>query len=1615
MKKIAFIDTEVGIADQKIHDIGGVKGDNTIFHAADIHALKDFLADVDYVCGHNLIHHDLVYLEKAWNSRLSLQVIDTLYLSPLLFPKRPYHHLLKDDKLQVEELNNPVNDSVKAKALFADEVTAFNQLSPQLQEIYYRLLAQQAEFSGFFHYLDYSVAKEEKKGFLHFFRRGRDYSYHQLEEQIKASFQNSICTNVDLTTFIQEQPRELAYALALISTGPSHSTTPLWLIHTFPNIENIIKALCNNPCQQGCPYCREKLDIHKALKNYFGYDKFRTYNNEPLQENAAFAAVNGKSLLAVFPTGGGKSLTFQLPALMAGSNAHGLTVVISPLQSLMKDQVDNLCNINITDAVTINGLLNPLERADAIHRVMDGSANILYISPETLRSKTLERLLIGRNVIRFVIDEAHCFSAWGQDFRVDYLYIADFIKRLQEEKHTTIPVSCFTATAKQKVISDICDYFKEKLDLHLELFAAKATRENLHYKVLYQDSDKDKYITLRSLIEQHNCPTIVYVSRTKRTHELAEQLTSDGFPALPFNGKMESNNKISNQEAFMSGQVKIIVATSAFGMGVDKKDIRLVIHYDISDSLENYVQESGRAGRDPSLEADCYILYNDQDLDKHFLLQNQTKLSISEIQQIWRGIKTLTRERPQVCCSALEIARTAGWDDSVRDIETRVRTAIAALEQAGYIKRGQNVPRIYATSIQVKNMEEASRRINNSQYFDEAQRLTAKRIISTLISSKTTAKNVHNDSESRVDYLADILGLPKVDVIDVINTLRQENILKNDQDMYAYISTSDTENRTTRALKRFSKLEEYLLHHFQKEEFDWALKEINEAAIADGNPQSSVKNISTLLFFLTIKNYIKKQNHLATSSVHITPLMDKEAMLKKFTTHIAVCDFIVQKLYADSLKQVENKHDDLKIVKFSLVGLYRDYLKANPQASIVLQDVKDALLYLDKIQAMKLEGGFLVIYNGMEIKRLILDNHISYKNEDYKSLNDFYQQKIQQIHIIGEFANMMVRNYQAALRFVNDYFHMDYKKFIRQYFKDERREEINRNITSKKYDQLFGQLSLNQAKIINDHESQYIVVVAGPGSGKTRVLVHKLAALLLLEDVKHEQLLMLTFSRAAATEFKKRLIALIGNAAHFVDIKTFHSYCFDLLGKVGNLEGAKNVVQDAAEMIANGEVEPSKIAKSVLVIDEAQDMDIHEYHLLQALIKANDEMRIIAVGDDDQNIYEFRGSDSAYLRSLSTDYSASVYELNDNYRSLENIVALANSFIKPLPGRLKTNPIVATQKRNGKVQLIKHQGTNFEAAILRELQNQQVKTSTCILTNTNQEAMRLLGLLLKHQLPAKLIQSLNGFNLYDLLEIRYLVGLLKSTSKGPTLTEEQLTFAQEKLQAAYSTSPCLEICQNLLREFKLVYSRHYLTDLIEFIRESKLEDFYTHTRDTIYISTIHKSKGREFDVVHMFLDNEQLATPAARRKLYVGMTRAKKELYIHYNNDLFKELVLPHVDKLVDLQSYQPPQELALQLSHRDIFLSSFLPAKKLICSLRSGDALNIVNGRIYPKAGRSHQCLGLLSQSFQQELQKQSHYGYTLASAEIAFILAWYDKEKDKEAAIILPNIHLIKNKNMT
>ncbi len=1596
---IAFVDTEIDYQTEQILDIGAVKNNGHSFHKNSVFEFIQFLKSTQFVCGHNILRHDIKYIGNALTHAAinPINIIDTLFLSPLLFPTKPYHALLKDDKLQSDDTNNPLNDSIKAKDLLYDEIAAFKQTDDTLKQIFYLLLKNQQEFQAFFRFINYKT--EELN----------------IETLIRHKFKDEICEHVDLANIILDYPIELAYCLSLvhsfIQNKKIHSITPPWVLKNYPEVERIMFRLRNKPCVIRCRYCMNALDAHKGLKKFFGYDTYRNFGGEPLQEQAVKAAINNKSLLAVFPTGGGKSIAFQVPALVSGETSKALTVVISPLQSLMKDQVDNLEKIGITDAVTINGLLDPIERAKSFERVADGSASMLYISPESLRSKTIERLILGRKIARFVIDEAHCFSAWGQDFRVDYLYIGDFIKNIQEKKNLEdgIPVSCFTATAKQKVIEDIRDYFKEKLSLHLELFTSNASRTNLQYEVFKKDNEEEKYQTVRDLIEEKNCPTIIYVSRTRKAYRLAKRLMDDGFSAKPYHGKMDKQEKSENQDSFINGNTQIMVATSAFGMGVDKKDVGMVIHYEISDSLENYIQEAGRAGRDENITADCFVLFNEEDLSKHFILLNQTKLSIKEIQQVWKAIKDITRFRSTVSNSALEIARKAGWDDNVVEIETRVTTAIAALEDAGYLKRGQNMPRVFANSILSKNAQEAIEKIRKSDKFDEKEKVNATRIIRKLFSSKSRKQNSDDVGESRVDYISDHLGIVKEEVINIVNLLREEKILADAKDLTAFIKKGENRNRSLQLLETFSKIENFLLPLFEQEEKLFHIKELNEQAEASGLFDISTNKIKTVINFWAIKNWIKRKSLDSKNHIAVLALFSKDVLLEKLEKRHALAQFIVEFLYERSNINItkEDAEKEEVLVEFSVHELKSAYENSASlfKINIDIDDVEDALFYLSRIEAIKIEGGFLVTYNRLTIERTEKDNKKRYTKDDYQKLNQFYESKVQQIHIVGEYANMMIEDYRKALQFVEDYFQLNYTSFLAKYFKGSRQNEIKRNITPAKFQQLFGELSPTQLKIINDNESKHIVVAAGPGSGKTRVLVHKLASLLLMEDVKHEQLLMLTFSRAAASEFKQRLMQLIGNAAHYIEIKTFHSYCFDLLGRIGSLEKSEAIIKKTIEKIRNNEVEISRITKTVLVIDEAQDMDVDEFNLIQTLMEQNEEMRVIAVGDDDQNIYEFRGASSQYLEEFILKNQAIQYELVENYRSKNNLVDFTNQFVQQITNRLKRTPIIAKQHNNGKIKIVRYQSANLIHPLVQDIFTTGLSGTTCVLTKTNEEAQQITGLLLKNNMPAKLIQSNDGFSLYNLDEVRFFLNELYLDDEIYTISDEVWLKAKRKMYDRYRNSSKVDVIINIIKDFEATNPKSkYKSDLEVFIRESKLEDFFHENGETVFVSTIHKAKGKEFDNIFLMLDNYNVSTDEAKRQLYVAMTRAKNKLTIHINSSFLDRLTADNLERIEDREIYFQPQELVMHLSLKDVWLDYFINRQYNISRLTSGDILTINEDSCIDKKGNS---ILKFSRQFMEQIISREALNYKLKTAKVNFIVYWKKEDSEQEVKVVLPELY--------
>ena len=317
---------------------------------------------------------------------------------------------------------------------------------------------------------------------------------------------------------------------------------------------------------------------HSILKRYWGYDAFR-----PMQEEIIDSVLEGRDTLGLLPTGGGKSLTFQVPAMIL----PGVTIVVTPLISLMKDQVDNLADRGIR-AVLFHSGLTPREKDLGMTRCRLGKAKIAYVSPERLQNERFLAELRSLTVSLLVVDEAHCISQWGYDFRPSYLRIAALRRIVGEE----VPVLALTASATPEVTGDIMRHlgFREP-----RVFAKSFTRENLSYIVRYADIKEP--MLLRILTSTSGC-SIVYVRSRRRTRELAALLNDAGIPSEAYHAGLAPEEKEERQDRWKQDETRVMVATNAFGMGIDKPDVRLVVHYDLPSSLEEYYQEAGRGGRD---------------------------------------------------------------------------------------------------------------------------------------------------------------------------------------------------------------------------------------------------------------------------------------------------------------------------------------------------------------------------------------------------------------------------------------------------------------------------------------------------------------------------------------------------------------------------------------------------------------------------------------------------------------------------------------------------------------------------------------------------------------------------------------------------------------------------------------------------------------------------------------------------------------------------------------------------------------------------------------------------------------------------------------------------------
>lgn len=1579
---IVFIDIEVN-EKNKVVDYGAYIPPNLRFHG-NRENFRLFIKGNEYICGHNALMHDVKYLSEDLQIAKINKCIDTLPLSALLYPKKPYHKLVKDYKMDRDINNDPFVDASLTHTLFTEEIEKFKQLPEFLKQIYYTLLFTSSSFSAFFKYIKYYAP------------------FVRLIPIIRKYFLGKICDNAPLSTLIKDYPEELAYCIAIIYEGDLTSVAPEWVIHKYKHYHYVMDTLRGVSCHR-CDYCKNYMESTLALSKYFNFTNFRSFNNVNLQEQVVNAQLKGDSIIAIFPTAGGKSLCFQLPALMMGEAVKGLTIVISPLQSLMNDQIENLKLQSINNVGTINGSQNILDRMETIKRVREGEIHVLYLAPESLRSPSIFDLIKSRNLIRFVIDEAHCFSTWGHDFRVDYQYIAEFIQMvLANSAHQKkIPIACFTATAKKEVVEDIQAYFKENLNVDMSVFKTDVRRVNLNYFVKHAKGHQQKMSEIKKILdESSDSSIIIYTARRNAAEKIAEELSSYGYNATVYHGGMKIDTKNTNQLDFTRGDKNIIVATSAFGMGVDKKDVSYVIHYQISPTIEDYLQEAGRAGRDEAIQAKCIVLYDEDDIALHFNLLTQTKLSHTDINTMWRTIKKETKKLRQISISQNELARRSGWEDEGNPLDTKVTNSILALEKVNYVKRHQNAPRVFASSLLPKTMVEASHLIESIEGIDDNDRMNLHRIVTALFTDKTTSPQRGSKPITMIDELYDRLDIEKRDLFRLVNILRDYKIIDKDNDLTAHAPENTDSKKSLRILYDSIKLLNLLINELTTESTSYNLKELNTKYEIEVS-SSSVKNLRIMINFLDGLKIIQQHKDKYSQHYHFIKLLiaNKEA-LDLIDMLSETSDFIIE--YAFHLIE---QNESSKSAMFSLIDLKYEFNERNIilDRKVSLPDIEKSLLLIHRIGALIIDGGFLVIYNPMRIEKKEVNPQKQYTQQDYKMFEEYYNQKIRKIHILTHFIKHMDEDTEKGMLLVDDYFNLNQKDFEKKYISKEYRGYFDKPMTSKHYDRLFGSLSHIQKEIIDDHSDRNIVVLAGPGSGKTTLLVHKLASLIELEDVKLTELLMLTFSRSATIVFKEKLRGLIGARANYVSIKTFHSFCFDLIGQVGSIDKTNDLFDRAIHKIKENDVDEMIMNITTLVIDEAQDMSEKEYELIKAIIEHNEKLHLIAVGDDDQNIYEFRGSDSKYFVELSNE-DCNKYELLTNYRSKANLVDFSQQFTSFISKRYKEGFVESYTDENGIIEIVKYDSEDFYEPIIKQIKELNHKKSIGLLTYTNEDAEILTSLLIKEGIHARLIQSNKAFNLDALYEFDWFIKLFDNNV--PVITEEAWKVNIYKFKQTYESLSIYTHMLEILKGYEILYpDKKFLTDLIEHISQSRLDDLYLQDKKHVIVSTIHKSKGREFDTVILML-NRFINEDKEYRAVYVALTRAKEKLFIHTNKNSFDQIESSQLTKWTDINAYQKPDELIIQLEHEDIYLSASRYCVNPVKQVSTDDTLDVEADC----CKYNDKTVLYFSKAMKAVIIEKEEMGFKPVFAKVTYKVRWYDRENDRDFWLLLPKIYFKK-----
>ncbi len=1587
-----FVDIEVA-SDGEIWKAGALGRDWSLERSGS--AVPALIRDLDnrlsrggILCGHNVLDHDIPILQERFSGLRSIGVVpvlDSLFLSPLAFPKKPYHALVKDKEL-VCQRNQPLTDCGASARVLSD-----------MLEVFSGFVRNNADGLGFMlSGLAGDALPESGVGGIQTLqaRLGLspfEYKSGECLKIIQRLAGERACGNW-LQLIWERSCKEpayriaLAYVMAWLPVAGSDSVIPCWVSNRFPEVDEIVKSLRRRTCgDSNCNYCGETHSPTKQLKRWFGFDAFRPVPSIPdtpgksLQEAIVTAGMNDESMLAILPTGGGKSLCFQLPALYRYSSTGALTIVISPLQALMKDQVENLkkrSGIYSTEA--LYGLLTMAERRVILEEIALGSVGLLYVSPEQLRSTSFRRAILRRKVECWVYDEAHCLSKWGHDFRPDYLYAARFIRELAKEQGAPVPaICCVTATAKYDVQQEICQHIEEHTKLKLGLFDGGAERSNLSYRV--EEAKKgSKLERINQILEESigrngdKGSAVIFCSKRVDTERIRDELRRYGWPALSFHAGLDNDLKKDVFDRFMGGEVNVIAATNAFGMGVDKPDVRVVIHAGAPGSLENYLQEAGRAGRDGK-PAECILLYDEADLEDQFGLCGYSQLRLDEVQAIWRAICKLDRKKTgEVVLTANEILGQAHRiEDRDGFSQTKMNTAVAVLEKQGFLQRNENRPIVFQGRALVRTLDEGLEKIRRLN-LGAVNRALWEAYLRVFIQMEEADYNLDQFVEMpQTDEAMKALNgaghryiSPYKFVIRVLNDMSAPTagLLRKGIRFSAWIRVGRQIN-SQKKLQALIEAETAFLNRLREEAPDvegWA--RLNIPAINHWLAASDITCAEdTLIGFLRQWEQDPRQLHGASPNLEIKPTGRNLFMLRLLTDwqrvkqdmdcrhqHLAVLlQLLMEKAGkregdAESEVYVEfTEHEVLKVFGED-IALSGDPLRKPADALLAL------LTFVHRMEVFKLQDGKALITTAMTLKlnpdKVQRKRVLSFTKGDFATMAAFYGERILQIHIVAEYARIATRKIAAHIRLLGDYFRLGKAEFVGRYLKE--KPELYKLATGiASYQKIVETLdNPDQQAIVAAADTGNRIILAGPGSGKTRVIVHRCAYLLRVKRVNPHSILVLCFNRNACLELRRRIYKLVGDDAHGVIISTYYGLALRLLGrsladfarkKEATLPDFKAILREATAWLRDERqvvgVEAGELRGRLMgeirhiLIDEYQDIDEDEYAFIRALSGADLDAEqhrqpaLLCVGDDDQAIYAFKGANVRFIRQFCQDYSAQRRELLENYRSTANIVAATNRLIQRNRDRMKDKAIRVNRTRRdapeggrwekldpvlrGKVHRLAVADSAEQAiATVREIKrlhhlDPEVSWNKyAILSRSNKDLLPLRALLEDSEIPVSFDpaaeQSPSPFRVR---EVDGWLRLLEGRSDEEWTSNEMRIALEEYLKEPLNSWE--KQLDEIAREWHGAHGSRSASVpemrafFIDALLDRKRQRSFV---EGVLLSTVHRAKGLEFD--HVFIldgpwpDRRGSAYGAAleeeRRIYYVGATRAAQTLTVLERADI---------------------------------------------------------------------------------------------------------------------------------